>query len=203
MSYQLLRIDASANPQRSTSHQLADYCQSLLQQQQPGLNITRRDVALGLPLIDQDWIAASMTPEDQRLDSQHELLRLSDQLVQELQDADHILLSTPMYNFSVPASLKAWIDLIARAGKTFQYTEAGPQGLLRNKAVTIVVSTGGTPVNSDLDYLSGYLQQVFRFIGLDDISLIAADRMNIDPEASYQKARADIDSLFSNNEEAA
>ncbi|MDJ0833904.1 MAG: NAD(P)H-dependent oxidoreductase [Gammaproteobacteria bacterium] len=203
MSYQLLRINASANPQASTSNQLADHYQSLLQQHHPEMQTTLRDVAQGLPLIDQDWVAASFTPAEQRQESQRERLAISDQLVQELEDADHILLSTPMYNFSVPASLKAWIDLIARAGKTFQYTEAGPQGLLRDKSVTIIVATGGTPVNSEVDFLTGYLQQIFRFIGLDDIKLIAADRMSVDPEASYQQAQAEIDALFSNAEKAA
>ncbi len=203
MSYQLLRINASANPQASTSNQLADHFQSLLQQQQAGLQTRLRDVAQGLPLIDQEWVTASFTTAEQRQESQRERLALSDQLVQELVDADHILLTTPMYNFSVPASLKAWIDLIARAGKTFKYTEAGPQGLLQDKSVTIIVATGGTPVNSEVDFLTGYLQQIFRFIGLDDIRVIAADRMSVDPEASFDRARAEIDALFTNTEKAA
>ncbi len=203
MSYQLLRINASANPQSSTSNQLADHFQSLLEQQHPGLQLTLRDVALGLPLIDRDWVTASFTPVEQRQTSQHQRLALSDQLIKELEDADHILLSTPMYNFSVPASLKAWIDLIARAGKTFEYSEAGPKGLLQGKTVTIIVATGGTPVNSEVDFLTGYLQQIFRFIGLDDIRVIAADRMSVDSEASYQQAQAEIEALFTNSEKAA
>ncbi len=203
MTYKLLRIDASSNPQLSTSGKLADHFQGLLQQQQPGLEITRRDIAQGLPMINQDWIAASFTQEEERNESQHQQLQLSDQLIEELVVADHVLLSTPMYNFSVPSTLKAWIDLIARAGKTFQYTADGPQGLLHNKPVTIIVSTGGTPVNSAMDFLTDYLQHIFRFIGIQDISVIAADRMNIDADSSFQNATVQINRLFNSSEQAA
>ena len=116
------------------------------------------------------------------------LLRFSDMLIDELNWANHILLTTPMYNFSVPATLKAWIDLVCRAGVTFSYDEDGPMGLLSYKSAEVIVTTGGVPLGSDEDFVSGYLRQVFSFIGIDDIDIIGADRMNIDAEDSLARA---------------
>lgn len=203
MSNQLLRVDASANTTDSTSRELADYFEWQIKAQQPGLQVIHRDLSPGLPQINADWISASSTAHENRSDKQHQALALSDTLIDELLAADQIVLSTPMYNFSVPASLKAWIDQIARAGKTFQYTTEGPQGLLSNKTVTILISSGGTPIGSDVDFLSGYLRQVFSFIGLSDVSLIAADRLMIDADTSIRLAKSQIDQLFSMNYQAA
>ena len=93
-----------------------------------------------------------------------------------------------MYNFSVPANLKAWIDLICRAGVTFQYTAEGPVGLLKDKQLDIIIITGGVPLKSPVDFVSDYLKQVFGFIGIEQINIIAADQMNVDAEASFNKA---------------
>jgi len=93
-----------------------------------------------------------------------------------------------MYNFSVPANLKAWIDLICRAGVTFQYTAEGPVGLLKDKQLDIIITTGGVPLKSPVDFVSDYLKQVFGFIGIEQINIIAADQMNVDAEASFNKA---------------
>ena len=93
-----------------------------------------------------------------------------------------------MYNFSVPAVLKAWIDQVCRAGITFRYTSEGPVGLLSGKRVDIVITTGGVPLGSPVDFLSGYLRQVFAFIGIEDLHIVSADRMNVDAEASFASA---------------
>ena len=93
-----------------------------------------------------------------------------------------------MYNFSVPATLKAWIDQVCRAGITFRYTSEGPVGLLDGKRADIVITTGGVPLGSPADFLSGYLRQIFGFIGIDELDIIAADRMNVDAEASFASA---------------
>src|SRR5690606_18299288 len=97
-----------------------------------------------LPFVDADWVAANLTDPDDRSTAQRQVLAGSDALVQEVMAADVWVIATPIYNFGVPASLKAWIDQIARARVTFRYTEQGPQGLLANKKVYILTATGGT-----------------------------------------------------------
>ena len=148
----------------------------------------------GLYYIDEDWVAANFTPAEQRSEDQQQQLALSDQLIDEIRQADAIVLTTPMYNFGIPATLKSWIDLICRAGVTFKYTANGPVGLLQNKRVDIIITTGGVPLQSPVDFVSDYLKQVFRFIGIDDINIIAADQMNVDAELSFNKASDQIDS---------
>ena len=97
-----------------------------------------------------------------------------------------------MYNFGVPATLKAWIDLVCRAGVTFRYTDNGPEGLLEGRPVDIVITSGGVPLGSPVDFVSGYLQQVFTFIGLDDVNIVGAAQMNVDADAGLAAARSQI-----------
>jgi FMN-dependent NADH-azoreductase len=101
-----------------------------------------------------------------------------------------------MYNFNVPATLKAWIDQVCRAGVTFRYTENGPEGLLAGKSADIVITTGGAPLGSPVDFVSGYLKQVFAFIGIDDVNIFGADRMNVDAQASVARAQAQIEQSY-------
>jgi FMN-dependent NADH-azoreductase len=132
-----------------------------------------------------------------RNDSHSQRLSLSDQLIAELNWADHIVLATPMYNFGVPASLKAWIDLICRAGVTFRYGASGPEGLLKGKSADIVITTGGARLGSPVDFVSGYLRQVFEFIGIDDINIVGAEQMNVDADRSFARARSLIEEQYS------
>jgi len=129
-------------------------------------------------LITEDWIGANFTPADQRSDEQRQILALSDSLVDEIARADTLVIGLPIYNFSVPASFKAWIDLVARVGLTFAYTETGPKGLLTGKRAIIAVASGGTTVGSDADFATGYVRHVLGFIGITDVTLIAADAMD-------------------------
>jgi FMN-dependent NADH-azoreductase len=101
-----------------------------------------------------------------------------------------------MYNFGVPATLKSWIDLICRAGVSFQYTADGPIGLIDNKRLDIIITTGGVGLQSPMDFVSDYLKQVFRFIGIEDVNIIAADQMNVDPDTSYQGALNQIKQTY-------
>jgi len=195
-NYSILRIDASANISTSTSRKLGDEFINRLKQQKPQLSLTYRDLSQPLPQLSDDWLKAYFGDETQDKEIQKAQLAQSDLLIEELKLADEILLTTPMYNFSIPASLKAWIDLICRSGVTFKYTEKGPVGLIKNKKVNIIISTGGVPVQSQMDFASDYLIQVLNFIGLDDVNIIAADQMNIDAEASLHKAKSQIDNLF-------
>lgn len=188
----ILRIDASANVSTSNSMKLGDkLIDSLSSDSQ--IRLTQRNLNDGLSFIDETWVGANFTAADERSEAQKQRLVFSDQLIEELQQADRIVLTTPMYNFSVPANLKAWIDLICRAGVTFQYTSEGPVGLLKGKQVDIIITTGGVPLQSPVDFVSDYLKQVFRFIGIEQINIIAADQMNVDAEASFDKALDQIE----------
>ncbi len=184
----VLRVDASASVNTSNSKKLGDALISRMEAIFPGMQVQQRDLNEDISFIDEIWVGANFTPPEERSEMQKNRLEFSDRLIDELRHADHIILTTPMYNFSIPATLKAWIDMICRAGVTFQYSTDGPVGLLKNKRVDIIITTGGVPLQSPADFASNYLEQVFRFIGIEDINIFAADQMSVDADASYQNA---------------
>ncbi len=190
---QILRIDASANVSTSNSKKLGDILIEKLETRYQDIEVKQRDLNQDLYFIDESWVGANFTPLDDRTEAQLQRLAFSDQLIDEIRHADHIVLTTPMYNFGVPATLKSWIDLICRAGVTFQYTADGPVGLIDNKRVDIIIATGGVALQSPVDFVSDYLKQIFRFIGIEDINIIAADQMNVDPDSSYRGALDQIE----------
>ncbi|MAT65045.1 MAG: FMN-dependent NADH-azoreductase [Gammaproteobacteria bacterium] len=173
----VLAVTASARQQGSVSRGLIRHMLEALRGQYPDLQLHERDVSAGLPVVSGEWVEASHTPAEQRDAAQRAALAQSDALVRELQAADVLVVGTPIYNFSIPASLKAWIDQVARAGLTFRYTGSGPQGLLRGKRAFLLLASGGTPVGSEIDFASGYLRHVLGFLGIDDVTVIAADRI--------------------------
>jgi FMN-dependent NADH-azoreductase len=122
-------------------------------------------------------LAAIGTPAGERTEeqAQNETSQLADTLIKELQDADIIIIGAPVYNFGPPASLKAWVDLVARAGTTFRYGENGPEGLLKDKKAYIIAVSGGTPIGGDIDFMSGWLKFFLGFIGISDVEMIVAD----------------------------
>ncbi len=148
-----------------------------------------------MPQVTESWVGANFTPADQRSAEQNAVLALSDQLVDELVRADTLVIGLPTYNFSVPASFKAWIDLVVRAGRTFHYSETGPEGLLRGKRAIVAIAAGGTPLGSDADFASGYVRYILGFIGITDVSFVAADAMASDPDGSMAAASAAIEAL--------
>ena len=192
----ILRIDASASASTSNSKKLGDELIARLEEVYINATVQQRDLNRDLYFIDESWVGANFTPDDQRSEDQKQQLAFSDRLIDEIKQADHIVLTTPMYNFGIPSSLKAWIDLICRAGVTFRYTADGPVGLVGDKQVDIIITTGGVPLQSPLDFVSGYLKQVFRFIGIDNVNIIAADQMNVDADNSYQNALAQIERSY-------
>jgi len=180
----ILRIDASARNTGSTTRQLTDKLVSHLIEQGYGANVVQRDLALTPPaLLTEGWVGANFTDDADRNDEQKALLASSDELIAELEAANTIVIGVPVYNFAIPASLKAWVDLIARARRTFRYTEAGPEGLLKDKKAYLVVASGGVPVGSDYDFATGYLRHVLGFVGITDVTIIAADQQMMDGEA--------------------
>ena len=195
MTIKILRIDASARFEGSVSRDLNDRIIERLSAQGP-IEIVTRDLARSdLPLLDAAWIASNFTPAAERTPEQVETLRLSDSLVDEIRAADMLLIGLPIYNFGVPTAFKAWIDLIARAGVTFAYSESGPKGLLDGKRAIVTVASGGTEMGSDIDFATGYVRHVLGFIGITDVVFIAADRLALDAEGTIEKAHRAIDSL--------
>ncbi len=156
----------------------------------------RRDLGDGVAFVDERWIEANFTPEEDRTGDQRATLSASDALVEELQAADVIVIGTPIYNFGVPAALKAWIDMIARARKTFRYTANGPEGLLKGKKAYVVVASGGVPVDSPVDFATPYLRHALKFVGITDVDVIAADQLNSRADESIDNARVQIANLI-------
>lgn len=191
MTKHILRLDASVRRSNSVSRDLTDQIVGRF----PDAEITVRDLAGGLPLIDEAWVGANFTAPDERSDAQKEALSLSDALIAELKAADTLVIGLPIYNFGVPANLKAWIDLVARAGVTFRYAENGPEGLLSGKRAIIAFASGGTETGSSIDFASGYLRHILSFIGITDVEFVSADRLAVDAETAMKKAKEQIAAL--------
>lgn len=201
-SYNILRLDASASVSTSNSRKLGDELIGQLENRHVTASVQQRDLNQGMSFIDEAWVAANFTPAEQRSEEQMQRLAFSDELIDEIKQADHIVVTTPMYNFGIPTTLKSWIDLISRAGVTFRYSADGPVGLIRGKRVDIVITTGGVPLGSPVDFVSGYLKQVFGFIGIEDLNIIGADQMNVDADNSYQNALTQIEQNYAVNSAA-
>lgn len=191
-SLNILLVSASGRKEGSVTRQLSSELITALTDTGNKVSIRERDLAEGMPLVDQDWIAANFTPIEDRTADQVATLSFSDSLVEEIKAADLIIIGAPIYNFGVAAALKAWIDQIARARLTFKYTENGPVGLLDNKSAIIVAASGGTEVGSPYDYATGYLLHVLGFVGIREVAMVAADQLSIDADASLATARKQI-----------
>jgi FMN-dependent NADH-azoreductase len=176
MKKQILHINASARIDGSVTRDISSQLVNQLQHQYDA-DIVSRDLANGLAFIDEKWIGANFTDPDERSNEQKDALALSDSLVAELEHASHIVIAAPIYNFSVPAVLKAWVDQVARARVIFRYTENGPEGLLKGKKAYLVIASGGVPLGSEVDYASTYLRHVMGFLGIDDVTLVNANEL--------------------------
>lgn len=181
----LLQIDASPRGERSHTRRLSREFVEHLQTADPGTEVVYRDIGRQpLPHVTEDWIAAAFTPPDQRDDSMHKSLQLSDELVGELQAADVIVLGIPFYNFGMPSGFKAWIDQIVRVGRTFDFdpedVESPYTPLVTGKRVIAIISRGDGGYgpggrNEVHNHLDGHLRTVLGFIGLTDVTIVAAE----------------------------
>ena len=190
----IYQIDSSARKKGSTSRKLAKRLLNRIKKSED--KIVYRD------LDDEMLFVAGLTesgmsiPENERNDQQKKMFNLSDKLIEELKSADTIIISVPVYNFGPPATLKAWSDLAARVKSTFKYSKDGKQiGLLSDKKVYIVITSGGTKVNGPEDFLTPWLVHVLKFFGIKDIEIIAADQMAFDKEKSIKEAENKIDQI--------
>ena len=188
----ILRIDSSARGAQSSTRTLSS---ELIEALNPHAAVIERDVAKGIPFVDDGWVNANFTPAEDRSESQLQKLAYSDSLVQELKDADTIVIGLPIYNFGIPASLKAWVDMIARARLTFQYTANGPEGLLTGKRAFLVVASGGTPIGSDIDFATSYMRQALKFVGITDVTIIDAAESGKGADIAMARAREQVTKL--------
>ena len=189
----ILRIDSSARRTDSVSRTLGDEVVRRLQLAYPEAEVETIDLADGISHIDDAWVAANFTAQDERSAEQVSRLRASDAAIAAVKAADIVVLTAPVYNFSIPSVLRAWVDHICRAGLTFRYSEDGPQGLLADRPVYLVMASGGVPFGSPADFASGYLKQVFGFLGIDDVRLIGAEKVALDLSAATRGALDELE----------
>jgi FMN-dependent NADH-azoreductase len=189
----IYQIDTSARKEGSTSRALA---KKLLDKiKRPEDKIVYRDLNDEMIFISNLTESGMKIPEGEQSDQHKKMFELSDKLVLELKESDKIIISVPIYNFGPPA-LKAWADLAARVKETFKYNEDGSRvGLLEDKQVYLIITSGGTKINSKDDFLTPWLTHVLNFFGIKDINIISADQLAIDYEKSVKKAEEQINKI--------
>lgn len=198
----VLRIDASARLEASNSRILTNYLvESLVEN--PGKAVIERDLAQQpLPMISAEDLIDLHASAALSRESLKEHSELSDNLIAELMEADDVVFGVPVYNFGIPVVLKQWVDYICRAGVTFTYGKNGPVGLTGIKRAFIVTSSGGVPIGSDMDYASRYMEQICRFIGVEEVIHIDASGSKGAPEIVIAGGKAQIDNVLAKSGES-
>lgn len=195
----ILQINASIRGAASHSSRLAAEAVARLGEIHAGNQVAVRDLGANPhPVLDPAALQALFTPAEQRTPEQATRVALDDVLIAELQAADTLVIGMPMYNFTVPAQFKAWLDAICRAQVTFRYTANGPEGLLKDKRAIIVLARGGKYRDQPADTQVPYLRAVLGFVGITDVHFIYAEGLNLGPEseaAALAEARAEIAKL--------
>jgi FMN-dependent NADH-azoreductase len=188
----ILHITSSARGNASYSNRVATHVIDELSARNPGAAVTVRNLARDpLPHIDDDFVAATKSPAGPQTERQRTQLAQSDALVDELLASDVIVIAAPMINFTIPSNLKTWIDYVARAGRTFSYSEKGPQGLVTGKQVIVVAARGGVYAqNNALDFQVPYLKSVLGFLGMTDVEVIEVEGTAFGPEAAEKAVTA-------------
>ena len=186
---QILIVESSPRGTESASRTLTGKLRQRLEIQYPQTRIIERDLVKDqLPHLDQPTLKAISTKDPVEAAALKEAAHLSDRLVDELMMSDLLVIACPMWNFGIPSSLKAWIDYVVRAGKTFNYAGAGVEGLARGKKAILVLASGGVfsegPWKS-WDSVEPYLRQILGFIGIEDVQTVRAEGMNIPPLAVH------------------
>ncbi|WP_374951193.1 FMN-dependent NADH-azoreductase [Mucilaginibacter sp.] len=194
----ILNLISSPRGQASYSIKLGNAIVEKLQQANPGSTVITRDlVAKPFPHLEESHLTSFFTPVEQYTPELAEAAKHSDEAIAEVMDADVIVIGAPMYNFIIHSSLKAWIDHIVRANKTFTYSENGPQGLIKGKKVYVAISSGGVYSEGDnksIDFIEPYLRTVLGALGMTDVTVYRAEGLKLPgvSETALQKA---IDSI--------
>ena len=190
----IYQIDSSARKKGSTSRALAKKVLDKIRK--PGDEVIYRD------LDDEMLFVSGLTESGMKIDEKDQtedhkkMFKLSDKLVNELKESDIIIISAPIYNYGPPATLKAWSDLVARVGETFRFKPDGRrEGLLKNKRAYLVITSGGTKLNSKEDFLTPWLKYILNFFGIEKVDVISADQMALDYEKSIKDAEEQIHNL--------
>lgn len=191
----ILHLDSAITGDASVSRQLTADIVARLQETAPQSTVTYRDLNAGIPAIDTTWFQAVRVGTDSPSAEQQARIDTSDALLAQVQAADVLVIGLPVYNFAIPAQLKNWLDQIARAGVSFRYTEAGPEGLLKNKRAFVAYTAAGTPLGSDLDHASGYLRHMLGFLGITDVTFVPADGLAFDRDAGMARAHEALDRI--------
>jgi FMN-dependent NADH-azoreductase len=185
--HQILIVEASPRGAASASRALTLSLIERLKEQYPSARFINRDLVRdNLPALDAPTVKGIFTKDPAEALALKEALRLSDQLTDELLASDTVVIATPMWNFAIPSSLKAWIDLIVRPGKTFNYAGSGVIGLAKDKKAILVLASGGVFTEGEWaswDFVEPYLRRILGFIGIDDVQTVRAEGMNIPPLA--------------------
>lgn len=192
----ILHIDSSVTGGNSVSRRLTRSIVDEWQRAHPGAAVTYRDLAADAPdHLSSETLGARFAPVEQHSASQREQRRMDEALLEEFLAADLVVLGAPMYNFSVPSQLKAWIDRVLVAGRTFRYTPDGPLGLVGGKKVVIASTRGGVYSEGDaatvMDHQEAYLRAALGFIGVTDVTIIRAEGMNMSDRRDRAIASAD------------
>lgn len=199
MTTRVLRLDTSLFGAGGASSQLNDALIEKLRARHGAVEVVRRDLAAApLPYFDAPAVAALATEPAARDAGQRELAALAERLLKEVREADILVIAAPMYNFSVPSTLKTWMDWLARAGVTFRYTEHGPEGLLGGRKVFVTSSRGGLHRDSPSDAIVPLLRSYFALLGMEDVEVIYAEGLNMggeQREKGLAAAREQIDNL--------
>ena len=190
----IYQIDSSARKKGSTSRALA---KKLLDKiKKPGDEIIYRDLDDKMLFVSGLTESGMKIEEKDQTEDHKKMFKLSDQLVNELKESDVIIISAPIYNYGPPATLKAWSDLAARVGETFRFKPDGRrEGLLKNKRAYLVITSGGTKLNSKEDFLTPWLKFILNFFGIKKVDVVSADQMALDYEKSIKDAEEQIHNL--------
>jgi FMN-dependent NADH-azoreductase len=196
----LLQINASIHNDSGQSSRLANQFVETFRARYPHAKVLVRDVAAAEPVphLTAERFGAFITKPEERSTAQHAVVAYSDALIEEIKQADVVVIGLPMYNFGVPSQLKAYFDHIARAGVTFAYTEKGPAGKLTGKKVYVFAARGGQYVGTPMDTQTGYVRDFLAFLGMSDVQFVYAEGLAISPqskEAGLAKAAAHIAEL--------
>ena len=190
----IYQIDSSARKEGATSRALAKKLLNKIKK--PEDEIIYRD--LDNEMVFVSGLTESGMKIDKKDQTEHhkKMFELSDTLVKELKESDIIIISAPIYNYGPPATLKAWSDLAARIGETFRFKSNGRrEGLLKNKKAYLVITSGGTKLNSEEDFLTPWLKFILNFFGIEQVEIISADQMALDYKKSIKEAEAQIDKI--------
>ena len=190
----IYQIDSSARKKGSSSRALAKKVLDKIRK--PGDEVIYRDLDDEMLFVSGLTESGMKIAEKDQTKDHKKMFKLSDKLVNELKESDIIIISAPIYNYGPPATLKAWSDLAARIGETFKFKPDGRRvGLLKNKRAYLVITSGGTKLNSKEDFLTPWLKYILNFFGIEKVDVISADQMALDYEKSIKDAEEQIHNL--------